>query len=405
MHIKKLTGGVLLIAGTCVGAGMLALPITMGSSGFFISTLLLILCWLGTYLCGLYVLEANLSTPENSNYISMAKASLGPVGEIVAWITYLLLLYSLMATYLIGGGGIVHNALQFSTNIELSDWVSPLPWVFIVGLFLYAGTKFVDGLNRLLFTGLIITYFLLVFTAVPHVSMPLIAHGKPGFMLIALPVLSTAFGYHVIIPSLRNYLHGNVDKLTKIILLGSAIPLIIYIAWDFVVFGSVPIHGPQSLTQIYANGGDPALLIQALADKLNTPWLMGVTEFFIFFAISSSFLGISLSLFDFLADGLNIKKNWQGKMLLAAITFIPPLFYAWFYPSGFLLALGYAGVFVAILHGILPAAMVVSSRKKGLSTEYRAPGGMTGITLIIGLCLLVIGAQIAINIGVLAPYH
>jgi len=108
MHIKRLTGGVLLIAGTCVGAGMLALPITMGSSGFFISTLLLIACWLGTYLCGLYVLEANLCMPENSNYISMAKASLGRFGEVTAWITYLLLLYSLMASYLIGGASTYH---------------------------------------------------------------------------------------------------------------------------------------------------------------------------------------------------------------------------------------------------------------------------------------------------------
>lgn len=404
MHIKRLTGGVLLIAGTCVGAGMLALPITMGSSGFLISTILLILCWLGTYLCGLYVLEANLSTPENSNYISMAKASLGRVGEVVAWVTYLLLLYSLMATYLIGGGGIVQNTVAFASNIELSDWLTPLPWVVVVGAFLYAGTKFVDGLNRILFSGLIISYFLLVFTAVPHVSNTLIQQGKPGFMLITLPVLSTAFGYHVIIPSLRNYLHGDISRLTKIILFGSAIPLIIYIAWDFVVFGTVPIHGDQSLTQIYANGGDPALLIQALADKLNTPWLMSVTEFFIFFAISSSFLGISLSLFDFLADGLDIKKNWRGKILLAVITFVPPLCYAWFYPSGFLLALGYAGVFVAILHGILPAAMVWSSRKKGLSTHYRAPGGMLGIILMIVMCLLVIGAQIAVNLGDLVPY-
>lgn len=60
MHIRKLTGGVLLISGTCIGAGMLALPITMGSSGFWLSVVLLVLCWLGTYLSGLYVLEANM---------------------------------------------------------------------------------------------------------------------------------------------------------------------------------------------------------------------------------------------------------------------------------------------------------------------------------------------------------
>lgn len=87
MHIRKLTGGVLLIAGTCIGAGMLALPITMGGTGFWLSTLLLVVCWLATYLAGLYVLEANMCNTEDSNYISMAKNLLGRPGEIMAWIT------------------------------------------------------------------------------------------------------------------------------------------------------------------------------------------------------------------------------------------------------------------------------------------------------------------------------
>ena len=90
--------------------------------------------------------------------------------------------------------------------------------------------------------------------------------------------------------------------------------------------------------------------------------------------------------------------------MLAVITFLPPLSYAWFYPSGFLLALGYAGVFVAILHGILPVMMVWSSRNKGLVRPYRAPGGKVAMSIIVLLCGLIIGAQIAENIGVLAPY-
>lgn len=332
-----------------------------------------------------------MCTDEGANYITMSKNLLGKGGEVVAWATYLLLLYSLMAAYLTGGGGIVRTSFHALTSIHLSTKISPLPWIVIAGLFIYAGTTFVDGLNRLLMLGLFITYGLLVMVAVPHSSMKLINSGGPGFVLMTLPILSTAFGYHVIIPTLRTYLHGDVKKLSTIILLGSGIPLVVYILWNFVVFSIIPIQGEHSLTSLYLHGGQPVELTQTLASLLKTPWLVSVTEAFIFFAIASSFLGISLSLFDFLADGLHIAKSWYGKVVIAIMTFLPPLLYAEFYPSGFILALSYAGIFVAILHGILPALMVIAARRGRLSKRYRAPGGYVGLALILASALLIIG--------------
>lgn len=334
----------------------------------------------------------------------MSKNLLGRPGEIAAWITYLLLLYSLMAAYLTGGGGIVRNVFHYVTGAKLNFFISPVPWVIIVGLFIYAGTRFVDGLNRLLMLGLLLTYGLLVFTSLPHSNLEYLQQGKSGFMLVTLPVLSTAFGYHVIIPTLRTYLHGNTNKLAKIILLGSAVPLVIYIIWNFVVFSIIPINGDHSLTTIYQHGGQPTELTQTIASLIKTPWIIGVTEIFIFFAIASSFLGIALSLFDFLADGLHIVKDWRGKIIIAIITFVPPLTYAEVYPEGFILALSYAGVFVAILHGILPSLMVISARKNQLSKTYRAPGGMFGVGVILFFSLLIIAAQIAANLNLIQPY-
>ena len=42
---------------------------------------------------------------------------------------------------------------------------------------------------------------------------------------------------------------------------------------------------------------------------MHNSWLIFSVQFFIFFALASSFLGIALSLFDFLADGFQIKKT------------------------------------------------------------------------------------------------
>lgn len=404
MHIRKLTGAVLLIAGTCIGAGMLALPITLGRTGFALSSLLLILCWLCTYLCGLYVLEANLCIEEDSNYISMSHKLLGRGGEIVAWVTYLLLLYSLMAAYLTGGGGIVRDFFAQYADVSVNAFISPLPWIIIVGVCIVLGTRFVDGFNRALIVGLLATYIMLIVSGAPETKVSYIQRSEFGYITAALPVLATAFGYHVIIPSLRTYMHGDVKRLSQTILLGSAIPLVIYLIWNFVVFGTIPFTGKNSLTWIYNMGGQPSDLTQTMATLLQSPSLVYIAELFIFFAIASSFLGISLSLFDFLADGLHIAKSKNGKSLIAMVTFLPPLLYALLYPKGFVLALGYAGVFVAVLHGILPALMVWSARRQQLSKVYQAPGGMVGVVMIFALSLLVIVSQLLVNFHFVHAY-
>jgi tyrosine-specific transport protein len=68
-------------------------------------------------------------------------------------------------------------------------------------------------------------------------------------------------------------------------------------------------------------------------------------------------MGVALSLSDFLIDGLKIKKTWEGRLLAIFLTFIPPLIFVFSYERGFLMALEYAGVFVAILLIALPSAM------------------------------------------------
>ncbi|MBX9587557.1 MAG: tyrosine transporter [Gammaproteobacteria bacterium] len=396
--INKTTGGTLIIAGTCIGAGMLALPVAMASGGFIGSCGALIIFWLAMALTGLYVLEVNLYLPSESNFISMAKLTLGKPGEIVAWSTYLLLLYSLMAAYLSGGGDLVESAYSSVVHSDLQSWIKPLPWMAVASVAIYFGTRAVDRLNRLLFAGLIATYFLMVFFTIPHINMSYLLPGKPLSLLYAFPILSTAFGYHVVIPSMRLYLSGAVNNLVKIILLGSFITLVVYIFWDLVVFGTIPTNGPMSLEVIQHSGQPATKIASTLAALSHNTSLVMIIEFFIFFAISTSFIGISLALFDFLTDGLKIPRTALGKFLSTILTFVPPLTYALFFTKGFILALSYAGVFVAILHGLLPAAMAWSGRNKRLPELYLAPGGKLGMAIIMLFSLLIIVMQMIVNI-------
>ena len=55
--IGHLIGGTLLITGTAVGVGMLALPVATGPGGFLPAVTIYIICWLFMLCTGLLLLE------------------------------------------------------------------------------------------------------------------------------------------------------------------------------------------------------------------------------------------------------------------------------------------------------------------------------------------------------------
>ena len=84
----KIIGGVLLVAGTTIGAGMLALPVVTGLAGFYPSVALFLAYWLFLTFTAFLMLEVSLWLPPQANLISMARHTLGRWGEAVSWALY-----------------------------------------------------------------------------------------------------------------------------------------------------------------------------------------------------------------------------------------------------------------------------------------------------------------------------
>lgn len=399
--ISHLIGGILLVAGTSVGAGMLALPISTGLAGFYPSLLLFILFWIFMTFTGLLMLEVNLWMDENNtNLITMAKRTLGPAGEAVSWITYLFLLYALTTAYIAGSSTIVIDVVEAMTGFLLPPWAGSLPLLAIFGYFVYRGTRSVDLVNRMLMMGLVITYGALVIYLTPHVDHGKFEHIEWVSLLTAVSVAATSFGYHIIIPSLTVYMERNISLLKWTIIIGSFIPLVVYISWEYLTLGIIPIGGEHGILAGNAAGANGAHLISSL---LGESAISTTTKVFSFFAIITSFLGVSLSLSDFLADGFKIKKTNGGRLLIFFMTFAPPLAIALLDPRAFLTALEYAGAFgVVVLLGLMPALMVWAGRyRHHFYSPYKAPGGRTALAFTIGLSAAIILIEIANKSGLL----
>lgn len=387
--MAKTIGGIFLVVGISIGAGILALPVTTSTSGFFPSFIMMIGCWMLMTFNALLVLEANLWFPQDSNIISMAKHTLGRFGEVTAWLSYLLLFYSLLSAY-ISAGADISNDLLATLGSDIPIWVDALIFTIIFGSIVYQGTSKIDHVNRILVYLKFLVFFILVGFIIGHVKLPLLLEGKPKTVYTGLMVMVTSFGFASIVPTLRSYFDGDVKKLRQVIIIGSLIPLCFYIIWDFVILGALPLRGSNGLLHVLHSGRTTSQLIESLRVTVGNQWVTSSARTFSSICVITSFLGVALALSDFLADGLKVKKENKGKYFIYALTFLPPLSAVLFYPEAFLIALNYAGTFCTILLAVLPGLMVWRGRYHlKMPATFRMPGGRTILIFVLAISSLV----------------
>lgn len=382
---------ILLVAGTSIGGGMLALPVLTSQAGFLPSLLIYTLCWLFMASTGLLLFESCLWMGKNANLVSISERTLGWPGKWFSWGLYLFLFYCLTLAYIVGCGNLVVEA----SNGSIPEWGGALLFVILFFPIIFAGTRAAGRLNTLLMGGLVLSYLAFVLLGYEHVRMDQLAYREWVLAPAALPIAFTAFSYQGIIPTLVNYLDHDKKRIKRAIFIGSFIPLIVYAIWEALILGIVPFNHPQGLAEALNKGQNA---VYPLRYFINSPYVYGIGQFFAFFALVTSFIGVTLGLMDFLSDGLKMDASKRrNKLLLSLLIFVPPLLIALTHPGLFLKALDYAGGYgCALLLGLLPVLIVWSGRYRlnlNQSQDYQLPGGKPLLALLILFVLFEVGCQ------------
>lgn len=379
---------------------MLALPIATAEAGFTNSLILLFLCWFIMTVSAFLVLEVNLWLPANTNIISMSRILLGRWGESIAWISYLLLFYSVLAAYMAGGGDFL-SGLLLNLGVKIPSWTSILLFIAILSYIVYQGIHYVDYVNRGLMFSKLSIYVLLILFIIPSVSGTKLKDGNILYLTSGATVMITSFTFANIIPSLRTYFKDDIPKLRKAILIGSLIPLFCYLFWNLCIMGVLPREGNYGLINMLHSKHSTSEFVMQLSNRLNNPLITFMARIFTSICLATSFLASGLSLSDFLADGLRTTKRGKGGLIVYLATFLPPLTVVLFYPGAFIGALSYAGIYCAILFILLPSLMVWRGRyrKNPLAKGFRVKGGrplLLGLG-IAGILFISNGVQIALT--------
>ena len=367
---------------------MLALPLTTGTGGFKGAVFATILWYLYMLMTMFIFIEAlYLDKNKDGNLISLMRQQFSPKYEWITWFCFLGLLYAATTAYILGGGQIISAVLSINHISFDAGWASII-FTIILGLTVFYGMQWVDHINRVLMITLISSFILmLVVTSIHGDTSNLSSGGNSMYLLAASPTIVLAFAPHPIIPSLRKYLLNNKKSLRQVMLIGSLIPLICYLVWETVVISLIPYNGNNSLVSIIHNaaeyGGELKLLSQTLHKRYHIPVLDTLVNSFALSAIITSFIGVTLSVTDFIHDGLTLSKYQHGRTMAILGALLPPMLIGYLHPNGFLELISYGGVMIAVLYGIFPPIMLLK-QNNGTSKK------MILISCIIIACIVIV---------------
>jgi tyrosine-specific transport protein len=423
-------------------------------AGFGPASVALIGSWAYMAVSALLIAEVNVNTlcaleEEAVSMPSMARETVGEVGAVVASIAYAFIHYALLIAYMLEGGKLVAELLPALGTLPL---VTPTMTFAAIGggSLLVSSAGAIEKANNALFAGVIASFVALVGVGAAQVSPEYLAHAVPAAALPALPVMVLSFTFHNVVPTITYQLGCDLPKIRSAILAGSAIPLVMFLAWNAVVLGSVPAEAAAAAA---ASGEifDPLATLRSSGDSLGE-----VVRVFSLLAIVTSFIGFCLGLVDFYADLLGIDNGAGGgggggggggeegangssggraaasamvpatdadadalfasataserplpqKAGLYALVLLPPLLVASCDPSLFFAALDTAGTFgILTLFGILPALMSWSQRygdEADPAVSGIVPGGKASLAVMIGGAAAVIGLEVAERVGAAA---
>ena len=388
---NKTLGGSIIIAGTSIGAGMLALPIAVYNVGVSYGIVAIIVMMFFSGYGAYLIAKACIFYPKAESLHGLATSFLNKVGSKVILIATLFLYWSLCSAYISGISNKIVSTLDIEILTQHSVSIVSLMISIGMGICLIIGTQLIDNFNRIAFFIMISCLAFIILMLSTNIKLDY----TPSLLevIAILPLIFTSFGYHIVVPSVSSYLSHNSKKINHSLIGGNLTPTIIYFLWVIVVIGSIP---EATMHTTAMNSNSVGNLMGSISNLINSTIFEIVNTGFYILAMLTSFFGVSLGLKDYLSEVFHLKHNLNGNITSAILTLLIPLIISLFVPS-FVKALGLAAIALVILAIFIPIIVILNIYKQQQKN-------ISNVSKILFICaylfgILIIATQIAILLG------
>ncbi len=366
--MQRQIGSILLVAGTCIGSGMIALPMVLAKLGVLPSLFLMVATWALMYYTSLVNLELNLQAGRGMSLGALGKRFSGAGAQFVGIFSLKLLCYALFAVFIYGSASVLQELLAHSAGAQYSFFSLVTAYSVFVFFLLLLPIKVVDYLNRLLFFALLAIVALLLaglVTALDWAHIPLFAENVTDFSAwaIAVPIVFTSFGFQVIFHTLTDYCNKDAVVLKRAFFWGSLIPAVVYSVWTASVLSVIFHDAPDFYSSMVTGSVEVGDLVRQLSAIAQWHFVQLLVWWISLLAIVTSVLGVGVGLCDSFKSMISsfVPSESMRAVCAALITVVPAYCVVLLVPNAFIALLGFSGMILAVIAILLPLYLLYTS--------------------------------------------
>lgn len=355
------------LIGFIIGAGILGIPYVIAKSGFLTGLLDIILIGLAILFLNLYTGEIALRTKGSHQLTGYANKYYGKAGKYLMAFFMIIGLYGALVAYIIKEGQFLSAIL--SPVIGGTPLIYSIIFFIIFSILVYIGLRAIEKSELFMATFFVLIVLIILIFALPHINLQNLSSFEGKNLFIPYGVILFAFFGVPAIPELREELKRNEKSMKKAIIIGSTIPIILYIVFAFIVVGA-----SSKVTDGAILG-----LSEVLGHKI---FLLGII--FGILTMATSFIAVALALKEVYMFDFKLKPFTSSTiaciipLILALIMIFSNI------KNAFFRILDIAGSFGVSLSAILIILIYFKAKKYGdRKPEYSINNKFVGIILIV----------------------
>lgn len=349
MPKKHLLEAVSTLIGFTIGAGILGIPFVVAKAGFITGMLNIVILGILILMMNLYLGEITLRTKGIHQLTGYARIYLKKAGYYFMSASFIICGYGALIAYIIKTGEFLDALLN--PFLGGSPIIYSLLFFFVSFAIVYKGLKIVEESETFMVIFLIAVVVILAVLAVPSINYGNLSEFSISSFFIPYGVVFFAFLATPAIPEMNEELQKNKKELKKAIIIGSLIPLIIYLLFAIIVVG---VTGTSTT--------DDAVLgiAKVLGNKL-----LFLGAVFGILTMGTSFIAVAFSLVQMYHFDYGIKKKSSSILSCSIPLIISFLIISSGIKNSFFRILDITGAFGGSLEGILIVMIWWKAKESG----------------------------------------